>query len=50
MKLLLDSCVFGRARPEIEAGGHDVIWAGDWREDPRSPRDVLILESSVSEA
>ncbi len=34
MRLLLDSCVWGRARPEIEAGGHDVVWAGDWPEDP----------------
>lgn len=34
MKLLLDTCVWGGARSEIEDGGHDVIWAGDWSEDP----------------
>jgi predicted nuclease of predicted toxin-antitoxin system len=34
MRVLLDTCVWGGARPEIEAAGHDVIWAGDWSEDP----------------
>jgi predicted nuclease of predicted toxin-antitoxin system len=34
MKVLLDSCVWGKARAEIEAAGHDVIWAGNWPEDP----------------
>ncbi len=34
MKILLDSCIWSRARPEIEAAGHDVLWAGDWPEDP----------------
>lgn len=34
MKLLLDSCVWGGARRELEAAGHDVVWAGDWDDDP----------------
>ena len=34
MKLLLDSCVWGPARNEISAAGHDVVWAGEWEEDP----------------
>lgn len=34
MKLLLDTCVWGGARKELEAVGHDVIWAGGWEEDP----------------
>lgn len=34
MKLLLDTCVWGGARQELEAAGHDVIWGGDWPEDP----------------
>lgn len=34
MKLLLDSCICGQARKELEAAGHDVVWAGDWAEDP----------------
>jgi predicted nuclease of predicted toxin-antitoxin system len=34
MKTLLDSCVWGRARDELVAAGHDVVWSGDWPTDP----------------
>ena len=34
MKLLLDTCVWGGSRQVLEAAGHDVVWAGDWEEDP----------------
>lgn len=34
MKLLLDVCVWGGACREIEAASHDVVWAGEWLEDP----------------
>lgn len=34
MKLLLDTCIWGGAVPELRAGGHDVVWAGDWQQDP----------------
>ncbi len=34
MKLLLDTCVWGGAASEIEAAGHDVVWAGTWPQDP----------------
>jgi predicted nuclease of predicted toxin-antitoxin system len=34
MKLLLDTCIWGGARQELEARGHDVTWAGEWDEDP----------------
>jgi predicted nuclease of predicted toxin-antitoxin system len=34
MKILLDSCVWGKAAGELRAAGHDVIWAGDWHPDP----------------
>ncbi|MCZ2098509.1 MAG: DUF5615 family PIN-like protein [Anaerolineae bacterium] len=34
MKLLLDNCVWGKARKELETAGHDVLWAGDWDYDP----------------
>jgi hypothetical protein len=27
MKLLLDTCVWGGAREELTAFGHDVVWA-----------------------
>jgi len=34
MRLLLDACVWGGARAELEAAGHDVVWIGEWNEDP----------------
>jgi len=34
MKVLLDTCVWGGAKKELEAAGHEVMWAGDWQEDP----------------
>ena len=34
MKLLLDTCVWGGARQELEAAGHDVVWTGTWSIDP----------------
>jgi predicted nuclease of predicted toxin-antitoxin system len=45
MKVLLDSCVWGKARDDIEAAGHDVIWAGDW---PQDPGDEQILAFAYS--
>ena len=34
MKVLLDTCVWGGAAADLRAAGHDVVWAGDWDEDP----------------
>ena len=34
MKLLLDACVWGGTRGELVVAGHDVVWAGDWLQDP----------------
>jgi predicted nuclease of predicted toxin-antitoxin system len=34
VKLLLDTCVWGGACEQLRDLGHDVIWAGDWLEDP----------------
>ncbi len=34
MKLLLDTCVWGGACQELRSAGHDVVWAGEWSEDP----------------
>jgi predicted nuclease of predicted toxin-antitoxin system len=34
MKLLLDVCVWGGAKKTLESSGHDVVWTGDWPEDP----------------
>lgn len=46
MKLLLDTCVWGGARKDLEAAGHDVIWSGDWSADPG---DEVILERAYKE-
>lgn len=40
MRLLLDTCVWGGTRGELEAAGHDVVWVGDW---PKDPGDSEIL-------
>jgi predicted nuclease of predicted toxin-antitoxin system len=46
MRLLLDTCVWGKSVDEIRAAGHDVVWAGDWAEDPG---DAEILGRAVAE-
>jgi predicted nuclease of predicted toxin-antitoxin system len=40
MKLLLDSCLSGKAAALLRDIGHDVVWAGDW---PADPGDAEIL-------
>ena len=40
MKLLLDACVWGGAKQYLEGQGHNVVWAGDWHEDP-GDREIL---------
>lgn len=32
--ILLDTCVWGGALPVLQGLGHDVIWSGDWDQDP----------------
>lgn len=34
MRVLLDTCVWGKARDALASHGHDVVWSGDWDEDP----------------
>lgn len=34
MKVLLDTCVWGKAKDELSRAGHDTEWAGDWDRDP----------------
>jgi predicted nuclease of predicted toxin-antitoxin system len=46
LKPLLDTCVWGGAVTELQAAGHDVIWAGNWDEDPG---DEEILTWAYSE-
>jgi hypothetical protein len=36
MKLLLDTCVWGGAKAELQANGHDVVWTGDLPVDRRA--------------
>jgi len=46
LRILLDTCVWGGTRRELVALGHDVVWAGDWSEDPG---DDEILALAVRE-
>jgi predicted nuclease of predicted toxin-antitoxin system len=40
MRLLLDSCLSGKAARALRDFGHDVVWVGDW---PADPGDAAIL-------
>jgi len=44
LKLLQDTCFWGKALDEIIEAGHDVIWAGDWPEDPGDERILQIAQ------
>jgi predicted nuclease of predicted toxin-antitoxin system len=46
VKVLLDSCISGRAKGELETSGHDVAWCGDWARDPG---DEEILRTAHAE-
>jgi len=46
MKLLLDSCLSGKAAVALRDHGHDVVWTGDW---PADPGDVAILTRAREE-
>lgn len=43
MKLLLDTCVWGGAVAVLRADGHDVVWSGQWTEDPGD--DVILARA-----
>ena len=38
MKILLDACVWGGAKESLARAGHDVVYVGDWGEDPGDER------------
>jgi predicted nuclease of predicted toxin-antitoxin system len=40
MKLLLDSCMAPGTAHALRAVGHDVVWVGEWDEDP-GDEDIL---------
>jgi len=46
MKVLLDTCVWGGAKEQLTAAGHDVVCAADWEKDPG---DEEILARAHSE-
>lgn len=46
MKILLDSCVSSMLRPPLQTAGHDVVWTGDW---PQDPGDEEILAFAYQE-
>lgn len=47
MKLLLDSCVSGIAASELRDAGQDVLYAGEWDEDPATTKSWQELIQSV---
>jgi predicted nuclease of predicted toxin-antitoxin system len=42
MRILLDTCVWGGAADALRTNGHDVVWSGDWDEDP-GDEEILAL-------
>jgi predicted nuclease of predicted toxin-antitoxin system len=46
MKLLLDTCIWGGAADALRMQGHDVVWSGDWDEDPG---DEVILTTALAQ-
>jgi predicted nuclease of predicted toxin-antitoxin system len=47
VKLLLDACVWGRAAEQLRAAGHDVVWVGDWADDPGD--EAILLFAAAEE-
>jgi predicted nuclease of predicted toxin-antitoxin system len=47
MRILLDTCVWYGVRDALIAAGYDVIWTGDWSEDPG---DEQILATACHES
>ncbi len=47
MKILLDTCVWGKAKQEITDAGFDTVWAGDWPNDP-GDEEILALARDES--
>ncbi len=44
MRLLLDTCVWSGGRKVLEEAGHDVVWAGEWPQDPGDEEILNIAE------
>ena len=46
MRLILDTCVWRGVAEQLREAGHDIVWAGDW---PQDPGDDEILEYAFRE-
>jgi predicted nuclease of predicted toxin-antitoxin system len=46
VKILLDACVGGGVLQALREDGHDIVWAGEWTEDPG---DEEILQRAYRE-
>jgi predicted nuclease of predicted toxin-antitoxin system len=42
MRLLVDACAGAKLARALRAAGHDVVFAGDWKEDP-GDEEILAL-------
>lgn len=59
MKLFLDTCVWGGVKSGLESAGHNVVWSGEWDQDPgdeeilaiayRSDRILITLDKDFGE-
>ena len=47
MRVLLDTCVWGKAKADLSRAGHDTEWTGDWDEDP-GDEEILRLAHEQS--
>ena len=47
MKVILDTCVWGGTLPDLRAAGHDVVWTGEWDEDPGD--DEILADANAEE-
>lgn len=46
MKVLLDTCIAAQASQVVRDAGHDVVYSGDWTQDPD---DEEILRRAAAE-
>ncbi|MDF5733603.1 MAG: hypothetical protein PUP92_37920 [Rhizonema sp. PD38] len=49
MKLLLDTCVWNGVQAELVAAGYDVVWTGNWLEDPGDEEILAIAGERKSD-
>lgn len=47
MKVLLDSCIWGGAKRDLDAAGFDMVWVGDFLKDPG---DETIMQFSCEQS